>query len=94
MYGYFALAALAVGIKSPPFSKYAVEELRQEGEFARLHARIVAHSEEIAFMGGEKKELALLEQALKKTIDFKRSVSRCSFRQNVLDNWIVKYSSC
>eukprot|EP00397_Hematodinium_sp_SG-2012_P012429 GEMP01012598.1.p1 GENE.GEMP01012598.1~~GEMP01012598.1.p1 ORF type:complete len:692 (+),score=81.41 GEMP01012598.1:351-2426(+) len=93
IYGYFAFAAAVVGFKSPPFARIVADEQRLEGEFHQLHSRIISHSEEIAFMRGEEKELSLLEGALQRTIRFRSLVSLVNFFQNILDNWLVKYSS-
>lgn len=49
---YFVTATILRRL-SPPFGKLKAVEGRKEGDFRRMHSRLIANAEEVAFYGGK-----------------------------------------
>ena len=64
-----------------------------ESEFTQAHSRIAAHAEEIAFLGGETCERKILDTKLNQLLNFRLVLAEANWKQNFLDQWIIKYCS-
>ena len=62
MYAWFLLIGGFVGAISPRIGVVIANRQQLEGEFRRVHTRLITHAEEIAFLGGADAERILLDQ--------------------------------
>ena len=91
LYSYFVINGLLIGFQTTPFSRLGAAEQGLHNDFLQAHTRIVTHAEEIAFLGGERQEYRQLDSKLKHLLHFKTSLRMARFRQNLLDQWTIKY---
>jgi len=95
LYAYFLASGGAVRALSPPIPRLVAQGAALEGAFRRSHARLIAHAEEVAFLGGAAREEALLNSGLEAACGFSARLHLLQFRQSVLDQWALKYlASC
>ena len=62
MFAWFFLFGGVLSVASPRISQVVAERQELEGQFRRVHARLISHAEEIAFLGGADAERNLLNQ--------------------------------
>lgn len=66
MLAYFFLAGALMTNLRVPFGKYTSIQGKIEGDFRHIHSRLIVHSEEIAFYGGNKREHNLMNSGFAK----------------------------
>ncbi|CAB3255127.1 unnamed protein product [Arctia plantaginis] len=78
-------------ILSPRFGALAGEEARMKANLRHVHARLIAHAEEVAFYGGHKVELGQLQTAYKELVAQMTSVFNKKLWYVMLEQFFMKY---
>lgn len=68
-----------------------ITEQKLEGEFRHINARLITHSEEVAFYKGNTRERITLLTSFQKLIDHLRKFLRFKVLMGVVDNVVAKY---
>jgi ABC-type uncharacterized transport system fused permease/ATPase subunit len=76
---------------TPPFGRLAEEEGRLHGVLRAVHARLITHSEEIAFYGGHKVEETALRAAYNNLVRHTNSIYRQRIFYTMLEQFLMKY---
>uniref|UniRef100_A0A2A4JR80 ABC transporter domain-containing protein n=1 Tax=Heliothis virescens TaxID=7102 RepID=A0A2A4JR80_HELVI len=76
---------------SPRFGALAGEEARMKANLRHVHARLIAHAEEVAFYGGHKVELGQLQAAYKELVAQMTSVFNKKLWYVMLEQFCMKY---
>nr|CAG8573442.1 2616_t:CDS:10 [Entrophospora candida] len=88
---YFVSSGLLLRAMSPPFGKFTAIEQKLEGDFRFTHSRIITHSEEIAFYGGNNREKAVVNGSFDKIVRHVKKIYRLRFFNGIIDSVLVKY---
>lgn len=95
MYMYFVAAGTIVRMVSPTFSGMIARRANIEGDFRRVHTRIIQNAEEIAFLEGEGLEKRILNEKLQQVSDYSSRYFLKQFGMGIFDQWMFKYgASC
>jgi len=95
MYGYFICSSAFLRAFSPPLARLTAQQQAIEGDFRHCHSRVLAHAEEVAFVGGAAREEEILNKQLVKVSANTEYCSLKQFEQGVLDQFGLKYfASC
>ncbi|KAM3959933.1 LOW QUALITY PROTEIN: ATP binding cassette subfamily D [Aphomia sociella] len=76
---------------SPRFGALAGDEARMRANLRHVHARLIAHAEEVAFYGGHKVELGQLQSAYKELVAQMTSVFNKKLWYVMLEQFCMKY---
>ncbi|XP_026731208.1 ATP-binding cassette sub-family D member 2 [Trichoplusia ni] len=76
---------------SPRFGALAGEEARMKANLRHVHARLIAHAEEVAFYGGHKVELGQLQNAYQELVAQMTSVFNKKLWYVMLEQFCMKY---
>ena len=71
---------------SPSLGKMVAREQALEGGFRHTHARLIAHAEEVALLGGASREVGILDDGLKNMVVTQRWHALQRIRKSVADN--------
>lgn len=71
---------------SPSLGRMIAKEQALEGGFRHTHARLIAHAEEVALLGGAEREIGILDDGLKNLVVTQRWHALQRIRKSVADN--------
>ena len=71
---------------APSLGKMVAREQALEGGFRHTHARLIAHAEEVALLGGAPREIGILDDGLKNLVVTQRWHALQRIRKSVADN--------
>jgi ATP-binding cassette subfamily D (ALD) protein 3 len=91
MLGYLVMSGLVLTHLRRPLGRYTVEEQRLEGEFRAVNSRVITHSEEIAFYGGNTREQETINGAFNRLVKHLRHSHQFRFVMGITDSIITKY---
>eukprot|EP01139_Manchomonas_bermudensis_P010009 Amastigsp_a339828_62.p2 type:complete len:677 gc:universal Amastigsp_a339828_62:2048-18(-) len=91
MLGYLVASGVLLTRLRRPTGLFTVQEQNLEGEFRFVNSRIITHSEEIAFYGGQKREAATLNLTFDRLVSHLRHAMVFRGYMGVVDNVIAKY---
>ncbi|XP_063834969.1 ATP-binding cassette sub-family D member 1 [Ostrinia nubilalis] len=85
------LTGQVLRLLSPRFGALASEEARMRAQLRHAHARLIAHSEEVAFYGGHKVEHGQLQAAYKSLVAQMTHVFKQKLWYVMLEQFCMKY---
>lgn len=88
---YFLTATILRRL-APPFGSLKAVEVRKEGDFRGLHARLIENAEEVAFYGGAGMEKVFLNKEFQSLKRWQESIFTLKIRYNILEDFVLKYS--
>jgi len=91
LYIWFALASCISTVTLPPFGELAATEQHLEGKFRGAHSDLIANCEQVAFSGGERPELQVLNMHFRKLLNHCNKSLNLAFKSEVLRQYLNKY---
>lgn len=91
MLGYLLVSGMILTRLRRPTGRLTVTEQRLEGEFRHINARLITHSEEVAFYNGNAREKATLLSSYNKLLLHMKKFLHFRVIMGIIDNLIAKY---
>eukprot|EP00026_Physarum_polycephalum_P004379 Phypoly_transcript_04397.p1 GENE.Phypoly_transcript_04397~~Phypoly_transcript_04397.p1 ORF type:complete len:659 (+),score=90.82 Phypoly_transcript_04397:98-2074(+) len=91
MLGYLVASGLVLTRLRRPLARFTIEEQRLEGEFRNVNSRLITHSEEIAFYGGNQREQETMNSSFARLVRHLRKSMQFRFAMGITDSIITKY---
>ena len=90
---WYALSGMIIKLVSPPMSLLVEQIQGLEGEYRAQHANIKGFSQEIAFLGGQKWEVKLLEKKFDKLYNAQKDVLHKRLFMGTFDSLLTRYGA-
>ncbi|XP_017782358.1 PREDICTED: ATP-binding cassette sub-family D member 3 [Nicrophorus vespilloides] len=91
MLGYLFISGMILTRLRRPTGRLTAQEQKLEGEFRHINARLITHSEEVAFYNGNLREKATLLSSYNKLLAHLRKFLKFKILMGVIDNLVAKY---
>jgi ATP-binding cassette subfamily D (ALD) protein 3 len=91
MLAYLLVSGLLLTRLRRPIGKFTVNEQRLEGEFRFVNSRLITHSEEVAFYGGNEKEREVINRSFRGLVSHLRYSIQFRALLGIIDSIIAKY---
>eukprot|EP01087_Luapelamoeba_hula_P004424 TRINITY_DN1436_c0_g1_i1.p1 TRINITY_DN1436_c0_g1~~TRINITY_DN1436_c0_g1_i1.p1 ORF type:complete len:668 (-),score=128.73 TRINITY_DN1436_c0_g1_i1:83-2086(-) len=91
MLGYLLVSGIVLTRLRRPIGRFTVKEQRLEGEFRYVNSRLIAHSEEVAFYNGQRRERLVIDDSFRRLVTHLRNSTQFRFLLGVVDSLIAKY---
>lgn len=91
MLGYLFLSGMLLTHLRRPTARLTAGEQKLEGEFRHINARLITHSEEIAFYNGNVREKATLLSSYNKLLNHLKKFLKFRVLMGIVDNLVAKY---
>lgn len=78
---------------SPSFGKLTAIEQQLEGEYRALHAKLLAHSEEVSFYNGADWERKNIDKGFERLYNHVDNIIEKKFWMGIFDSMLVKYGA-
>lgn len=93
MIAWYVFSGYVIKLISPSFGRLVAEGLKREGTFRSGHQRLIQHSEEIAFLRGDKFEHNMLKKKLTSLLKLYKYENKLRFFMGIIDSMLVKYGA-
>lgn len=91
MLAYLFVSGIVLTHMRRPTGRMTIQEQKLEGEYRHINARLITHSEEVAFYKGNARERITLLTSFQRLIDHLRKFLRFRVFMGVVDNIVAKY---
>ena len=93
MFLYFFLSGAFLRTITPSFGRLTSQQQNLEGDFRHCHARLIRHSEEVAFYGGSDRERDIINASFDELYSHTKQIFNKQGIMGIFENFFVKYAA-